>query len=155
MANARGYEYPSTRILCRLSLLLSLWIYSSQAPAELLGHISDETLPAANPAAPAPAKANDRKIIYRVICSPEDQDLPDCERSTLDDDNDAAQSATMAVPDFPPEREAATSEPDQAAEVPQPTPQRHDKPRKKSAAHKKAAKKTPAKKSAAKKRSRK
>ncbi|WKJ89930.1 hypothetical protein QZJ86_18275 [Methylomonas montana] len=155
MANVRGCECRSKLILGRLSLLLSVWIYSGQAPAELLGRISDDTAPAANPAAPAPAKPNDRKIIYRVICSPEEQDLPDCDRPTLDDGNEAAPAATLAVPDFPPESEAAADESDKAAAVKQPVPQQHSSPRKKSATHKKAAKKTSAKKSAAKKRSRK
>jgi len=154
MANVRGGEYRSKLILCRLSVLLSVWIYSSPAPAELLGRISDDTAPAANPVVPAPAKPNDRKIIYRVICSPEDQDLPDCDRPTLDDGNEAAPAA-LAVPDFPPESEAAADESDKAAAVKQPVSQRHNSPRKKSAAHKKAAKKTSVKKSAAKKRSRK
>ncbi len=50
--------------------------------AELLGHISEETEQPITDIKPAPA--DDRRIIYRVICSPNDEALPDCEKPLLD-----------------------------------------------------------------------
>lgn len=48
---------------------------------EVLGHISDETESKTTLSSQAEDHANsDRKIIYRVICSPEDEQLPDCEK---------------------------------------------------------------------------
>lgn len=61
---------------------LGLSLFCTFAGAdEVLGHISDETEPKSTLHSPAEDHANsDRKIIYRVICSPEDEQLPDCEK---------------------------------------------------------------------------
>ena len=60
-----------------LLLGLIVWLIPSHA-GEVLGRMSDESAPAvAEPVNPA---ANDRRIIYRVICSPEGEALPDCEK---------------------------------------------------------------------------
>ena len=47
---------------------------------EVLGHISDETEPKVQQPQTAESQNSDRKIIYRVICSPDDEQLPDCEK---------------------------------------------------------------------------
>lgn len=119
-------------LACYFSLLFSVWAYSETAAAELLDTISDDTAPVVKPLEPKTGKNDDRKIIYRVICSPEDQDLPDCDRSAVDDGNDAA---ILPMPDLPPdsadlaERSAQT----EAAKV-----TAEEKPQK--PAHKKVAK---------------
>lgn len=61
---------------------LGLSVFGAFAGAdEVLGHISDETEPKTTLHSQAEDHANsDRKIIYRVICSPEDEQLPDCEK---------------------------------------------------------------------------
>ena len=53
---------------------------------EVIGHISDDTA-SVTPAAETP-KNNDRRIIYRVICTPGGEVLPDCEQPF--DDNETA-----------------------------------------------------------------
>ena len=55
---------------------------------EVIGHISDDTA-SVTPAAETP-KNNDRRIIYRVICAPGGEVLPDCERP-LNDNETVAQ----------------------------------------------------------------
>lgn len=97
-------------LFARLSLLIGLSAISGSAAAELLGSISDDTAPAAKQETPAGKKTDDRHIIYRVICSPEDQDLPDCDRS-LDDGNEAGQAAILPMPDLPPDSEDAGEKP--------------------------------------------
>lgn len=63
------------RLLAPATLIV--WLIPAQA-GEVLGRMSDESAPAvAEPVNPA---ANDRRIIYRVICSPEGEALPDCEK---------------------------------------------------------------------------
>lgn len=61
-----------------LPAALTLVLCSLQVKAEVLGHISDETEPAAS--APDSVQNNDRRIIYRVICTPGGEVLPDCEQ---------------------------------------------------------------------------
>jgi len=72
--------------------------------AEQLGHISDETQPIAKSA--PPADNPQRQIIYRVICSPEDELLPDCEQPLVDV-HPGQQPAVVTSPDFPAEAEVA------------------------------------------------
>ena len=73
------------RCRCRVAITLSLFcafsVISDIRAGELLGHISDDTEPAA---APAMDPKNDRRIIYRVICTPGGEALPDCERPFTD-----------------------------------------------------------------------
>lgn len=110
-------SHRPTLVAGYLSLLIGLSVVCGSVNAELLGRISDDNAPAASPAV-APAKKNDdRRITYRVICSPEDQDLPDCDRS-LDDGNDAGQAAVLPTPDLPPDKEDLVD----AAKQPEATP---------------------------------
>lgn len=70
---------------------ISLWIGASLCwfsftvnAGELLGHISEDT---AQPISDVkPSQSEDRRIIYRVICSPEDEQLPDCEQPLTDNE---------------------------------------------------------------------
>ncbi|WP_347989546.1 hypothetical protein [Methylomonas sp. AM2-LC] len=86
-------------------LLFGLWLACLTLPvkAELLGKISDETeQPTADKIAPAPN--NQHRITYRVICSPEGEVLPDCEKPPLEDSADSHTSTALA------EDNAATTE---------------------------------------------
>ena len=58
----------------------SLFIGVAAGADEVLGHISDETEPKVQQPQTAESQNSDRKIIYRVICSPDDEQLPDCEK---------------------------------------------------------------------------
>lgn len=125
--------------------ILVLLLPAVQAESgELLGKISDEIAPVAVQPE-QPVERNDRKIIYRVICSPEGEVLPECEQPPVHDTFDAAQPR-------PAEPEAV--EP-QVAETPKGQADVADQSSnavepavpKKAAAHKKRAKKS-AKKSA-------
>ncbi|WP_446808425.1 hypothetical protein ACH50O_14125 [Methylomonas sp. 2BW1-5-20] len=92
-------------------LLVYCIVFAVSAHSELLGRISDETAPVATPAERKAAKNNDRKIIYRVICSAEDKDLPDCDQSAVDDGSSAAE---LPMPDLPPDSEDALEKPESA-----------------------------------------
>ncbi|OQW75525.1 MAG: hypothetical protein BVN35_07640 [Proteobacteria bacterium ST_bin11] len=125
-------------------LLFSIWAYSGTAMAELLGSISDETAPVIKPLEPSTGKNDDRKIIYRVICSPEDQDLPDCDKPAMDDNN---QTAILPMPDLPLDSEdlaeqSAQAELAKSADEDKPQKLPHKKPAKSG----KTVKKTAAKK---------
>ena len=61
-----------------LSAALVLTFCSLHTKGEILGHISDETEPSIS--TPDTSQNNDRRIIYRVICTPGGEVLPDCER---------------------------------------------------------------------------
>jgi outer membrane biosynthesis protein TonB len=64
-------------------ILAAITVIAMQVQAgEVLGHISDDTEPAV--AQPANPPANDRRIIYRVICDPAGEALPDCEQPVYD-----------------------------------------------------------------------
>jgi len=63
---------------------LVLMVSSLQTRGEVLGHISDETEP--NNSVPDSSQNNDRQIIYRVICTPGGEVLPDCERPFNDNE---------------------------------------------------------------------
>jgi hypothetical protein len=66
----------------KLARLLTIILLNNTATAgEVLIHISDETDPAISPAK-TETTPSDRHIIYRVICSPEGEQLPDCELSS-------------------------------------------------------------------------
>jgi hypothetical protein len=150
MANSRkgGFKRPFYKA-CYLSLLFSVWVYSPSATAELLGTISDETAPVSKSLEPKTGKNDDRKIIYRVICSPDDQDLPDCDRSAVDDGNE---TALLPMPDLPPDSAdlAEQSAQNDAAKVTaEENPQKAG--HKKVAKPSKSAKKTAAKKTTTKK----
>ena len=58
------------------------WFSFTVNAGELLGHISEDT---AQPISDVkPSQSEDRRIIYRVLCSPEDEQLPDCEQPVTD-----------------------------------------------------------------------
>ncbi len=60
------------------------WFSFAVNAGELLGHISEDT---AQPLSDAkPSQTDDRRIIYRVICAPEDEQLPDCEQPVVDNE---------------------------------------------------------------------
>lgn len=71
-----------TQKFASLSAILSLCLCASLSQAEVLEHISDETETGLS--APEPPQNDDRRIIYRVICTPGGEALPDCERSFND-----------------------------------------------------------------------
>jgi len=128
--------------------ILVLLLPAVQAESgELLGKISDETAPvAAQPE--QPSERNDRKIIYRVICSPEGEVLPECEQPPVHDTFDAAQprpaepeAVEAPAAETPKEQVEQADAVDQSSNVVEPAVP------KKAAAHKKPAKKS-AKKSA-------
>jgi|GEM_PF-5779924 len=113
--------------------------------AEVLGTISEDSAP---PTVPAESSGrDDRRIVYRVICTPEDHDLPDCDQSTVDGGVVPSSANAVAVPDLPADAEddakleSAAAEPAAA----------HAR---KSGKSKKAGKKTAAKSSTGKKRHR-
>ncbi|WP_132325208.1 MULTISPECIES: hypothetical protein [Methylomonas] len=114
-----------------------------------MGAISDETAPVVKPLEPETGKNDDRKIIYRVICSPEDQDLPDCDRSAVDDGNE---TAVLPMPDLPPDSADLA---EQSAQTDAAKVTAEEKPQKsvhkKVAKSGKSAKKTATKKTVAKK----
>lgn len=88
-----------------LAGLVLILVAALPARAELLGSISDDTAPKAQPE-PAPAgKSDGRRIVYRVICSPEDQDLPDCDRAAVDEAGATDNPASLPTPDLPPDKE--------------------------------------------------
>ncbi|MCK9607618.1 MAG: hypothetical protein M0R33_14345 [Methylomonas sp.] len=132
--------------LIRSLLLLGLiaWLIPAQA-GEVLRHMSDELAPAVTePVNPA---ANDRRIIYRVICTPGGEVLPDCEKPYHD-------TESVAQPLPPDEVEPVATE--QARPVEKTTQPAKSKKSKKTAnkknkAVKKAKKTTSKKKTAAKK----
>lgn len=102
---SRHYRWLQVSALC-----LMAWRVEA---AELLGKISDETAPPADQAQPAAAD-NGRKIIYRVICEPEGEQLPECQQSPVNDSFDApqpkaAEQANIASPAAK-EQEHATQE---------------------------------------------
>lgn len=74
----------------RLPVLVLLLNTVQAVSGELLGKMSDETAPLA--AQPEPAvENNERRIIYRVICSPEGEALPECSQPPVNDTFEAAQ----------------------------------------------------------------
>lgn len=88
------------------------------AKAELLGSISDDTAPKPQPE-PAPAGKNDgRRIVYRVICSAEDRDLPDCDRDAVDDTGEAENPKSLPTPDLPPDKDDMAEAAEPAKAVP-------------------------------------
>jgi hypothetical protein len=125
--------------------ILVLLLPAAQAESgELLGKISDETAPvAAQPE--QPSERNDRKIIYRVICSPEGEMLPECEQPPVHDTFDAAQPRPAEPEGVEPQ--VAETPKEQAEVVDQSSNAVEPVVPKKAAAHKKRAKKS-AKKSA-------
>ncbi|WP_026603251.1 hypothetical protein [Methylomonas sp. 11b] len=154
MANLRkrGFK-PSSYKAYYLSVLFSVWVYSGSATAELLGTISDDTAPVSKSLEPKTGKNDDRRIIYRVICSPEDQDLPDCDRSAVDDGNE---TAALPMPDLPPDSAdlaEQSAQTDAAKVTAEENPQKSG--HKKVAKPSKSAKKTTAKKPDSKKKPRK
>lgn len=99
---------------CGLRVLCVLLLVPQVMAAELLGKISDDTAVAATPVQAAPK--DDRRIIYRVICSPEDKDLPDCDQSH--EDNSSVSGVNIPMPDLPAEAE----------NKPEQSPPRHELP---------------------------
>lgn len=78
--NSVSLIMPNKTVLSGVSLLVFSLLSVSARADEVLGHISDETEPTLQQSPAAESANGDRKIIYRVICSPEDEQLPDCEK---------------------------------------------------------------------------
>lgn len=71
------------KLVFRTLILAGIVACATQVQADgVLGHISDDTESAV--AEPANPPANDRRIIYRVICDPAGEALPDCEQPVYD-----------------------------------------------------------------------
>lgn len=132
--------------LCLLSLAVSA--------GELLGHISEDT---AQPMSDAkPSQTDDRRIIYRVICSPEDEQLPDCEQPVID--NEAVIQPKVVEPAADEPELAQDQEPESISEPQQITKSGKTKAKAKKTTRKtksskkaKTTKKTDSKKASAKK----
>ena len=60
------------------------WFSFTVNAGELLGHISEETEQPLSDV--KPSQSEDRRIIYRVLCSPGDEQLPDCEKPLTDNE---------------------------------------------------------------------
>jgi len=109
--------------------------------AERLGGISDETAPSVS----QPEQAADREggIVYRVICSPEGEMLPECGQPPVSDSFKAAQPQRTgpAIPDLPADAEAPNDAPAQAATKDRTKDSVKPAAPKKASAHKKSAKK--------------
>jgi len=121
--------------LKRSGLLLTIVALQPAIGAELLQNINDDSVnvsiqtDAAEPA--------DRRFSYRVICSPEDEALPDCLPAPAKADNaDDKPTMVLPVPDFPAD---AADTGDDELETPAPVATERAKP------HKPAAKKQPKK----------
>ena len=83
-----------------VTLVLALTIVNLNA-AELLGRISDET----EATKAAVAVKGDSKLIYRVICSPDDEEpTPDCEKPPVEDAFNPV--SVDDVPQMPDEQQA-------------------------------------------------
>jgi hypothetical protein len=135
----------------RLAILMLLLPALQAESGELLGKISDETAPVAAQPEQA-AEHNDRRIIYRVICSPEGEVLPECEQPPVRDTFDAAQPrpAEPEVVEMP-DVETPKTQAEQADSIDQSNHAVEPETAKKAAAHKKRTQKSvkkPAKKSA-------
>lgn len=61
---------------------------------EVLMQMSDETAPAVSEA--VSTEGDDRRIVYRVICSPEGDALPDCGQAVTDRESSSLQSTEQA-----------------------------------------------------------
>lgn len=136
-------------IWSRLSLVVVAFS-ALQVQAEVLGHISDET---ATPilAEPANAQANDRRIIYRVICSPDGEALPDCEQTYHDTETvvqPVKQQEELVSPEVEPEQAAEFAQSKKASSKKMAGNKKKParKSRKTSKSKKKTAKKSTAKK---------
>ncbi|QPK64352.1 hypothetical protein IVG45_05140 [Methylomonas sp. LL1] len=142
-------------MMIKLALLAVALLVPLTATAEVLGHISEDTTPIP-PSQPEGSQNHDRRIIYRVICSPEDQGLPDCERP-FDDTESSARPVSRPEPDMP--DDALQAETEQAIQPAKPlkatpaTSKKSNSSKKspKAASRKKSTKKSPAKKAANKK----
>lgn len=83
-----------------VAMMLSTVAASVEA-GELLQSISEDTAIPSSEA--SPNQSDHDRIIYRVSCGPEDEMLPDCERSFSD------HQPILATPDFPPDADEATN----------------------------------------------
>ncbi len=97
----------------------SLFIGTAAGADEVLGHISDETEPKVQQPQTAESQNSDRKIIYRVICSPDDEQLPDCEKPfhDVEADNNKPQSSQESADQA---NDAENPEHSEAEDNPQP-----------------------------------
>lgn len=91
-----------------LGLGLSLF-WTLAVGDEILRHISDETEPKPALHSPEDNANSDRKIIYRVICSPEDEPLPDCEKPFHDVESVSQPQAEEAAAEQSQEVDASES----------------------------------------------
>lgn len=79
--NSAYLKSKAMRVFCWL--WLSLCAQTTWA-AELLGHMSEEDVPLQQTLSP-----NASPLIYRVLCTPEQSDEPDCQRPPLEDSFEA------------------------------------------------------------------
>ncbi|MDD1621681.1 MAG: hypothetical protein LUQ11_09380 [Methylococcaceae bacterium] len=131
-------------VKCSLALVFGLHAIQAES-GERLGGISDETAPPVHQAEPEADREG--SIVYRVICSPEGEMLPECSQPPVSDSFKATQPPQTGpvVPDMPggvDEKEDAGEEQGE-----QPAKALESGASKKAAAHKKPSKK-PVKKSA-------
>lgn len=78
--------------------------------SEVLQSISDDN--AVPSSVVSPSQTDHDRIIYRVSCRPEDEALPDCERSFND------HQPVLATPDFPQDAEESANADPQTSESP-------------------------------------
>lgn len=96
------------RGVSKITMLGALLLWQAQTRAvEILGHIAEDSEMAAE--SQAPVVNNDRRITYRVICTPGGEVLPDCEQAVHDDEA-APPAAAVAMPDMPPDAEDLAEE---------------------------------------------
>lgn len=92
-----------------LGLLMTIAVLQPAVAAEVLQSISDDSVNISIQT--ETAEPADRRFSYRVICSPEDEALPDCLPASASENNSAKPSMVLPVPDFP--AETADIEPDE------------------------------------------
>ncbi len=141
------------------SLAVLVWVSSIHdgEAGEMLQSISDDTSAVASPSTSPKQQAQNRRIIYRVICAPEDEALPDCEKPMDDVEGGESVVEMLPVPDLPADTDL--DELPAAAEFPKTANSKSikksvkPKSKKKSANAKKSASKAKSGKAATKKRS--
>jgi len=92
------------RIACGVITVLSLTTSLLSHAVEMLEHISEDTAP---PPTADQVPVDDRRIIYRVICAPDGEQLPDCEQPLQDRESapppasspESAKSTSVAAED--------------------------------------------------------
>lgn len=109
-----------------LGLLLTIGSLHPIATAEVLQSLSDDTVNISIKA--EEDEKPDRRFSYRVICSPEDEALPDCESSQDKAEENGRPTMVLPMPDLP--IDAADRENDERQVAVQ-HPAKREKPRQK------------------------